>query len=117
MIEKLSDSIVSQVVLPSSWLSILCKEEGVFKMSFGADPAALFKFWDGLYTSDEGHKFWMEHPQLKSKTPRDLVHTLPLAVHEDAGPFSKTKSMVEVFFQVCSGRAMNSHANFLPLPT
>ena len=113
MIEEVKDSLVTHMVLPKTWMGMLCKQEDVWTRGLGADAIALFKFWDGLYTSVEGQKFWMEHPQLQHKTPIDLVHTLPLVVHEDAGPYSKTQSCVEVSFSSVLGKGIELQCKFL----
>ena len=64
-----------------------------FEKIMGADTVAVFSFWDQLHGSADGYEFWQEHGYLRGKTPRDLQHSLPFCVHEDAGPFTKNKSV------------------------
>ena len=78
-----------------------------------ADPAKLLDFWTGLHNSEEGRRLWHEHKQLRGKDPRDLTHTLPLVLHEDAGPYSKGHSMVEVSFSSLTGKGTDLQTKFL----
>ena len=63
-----------------------------FRKVAGADEVVVRQFWESLKASDVGARLWDVHPNLGSKTPQDLERTLPLALHEDAGPYVKRRS-------------------------
>ena len=69
----------------------------------GADPAKLLDFWTGLHNSEEGRRLSHEHKQLRGKDPRDLTHTLPLVLHEDAGPYRKGKLVEDMNAEMGKG--------------
>ena len=79
----------------------------------GAQATQVHKFWVGLYESHDGHKLFMEHAQLIGKTPDDLVHVLPLVIHEDAGPYAKSRSCVEVSWSSLIGEGPEKECKFL----
>ena len=60
---------------------------------FGLDPVACLDFWVKLKSSAVGERFWEQHKLLRGRRPHDLRHTVPLALHEDSGPFSKNASV------------------------
>ena len=96
---QLVDTIVSDVcpmkygVRPSSIFRLLhrCKPLQ-FQQHFGADKAALRYFWSGLFSSQVGREIKAANVFLRGKTLEQLDTMIPLAIHEDAGPFTKTKS-------------------------
>ena len=64
-----------------------------FGQIFGTNRAALKKFWQSLFSSDDGTEFQALHPDLKDKTPEHLETAVPIIIHEDAAPFSKRKGV------------------------
>ena len=71
--------------------------------SFGFSEALCLRFWTGLWESESGRDIFETHPDLQGKTPPDLIHTLPLTIHEDAGPFTKRLSMNTISWGCCIG--------------
>ena len=61
--------------------------------SLGINTDMAYRFWCGLRSSSQGRSFWRAHPQLAGLTPDDLRYTVPMVLHEDAGPYSKTTSV------------------------
>ena len=82
-------SLVTQIVPPHLLMGYICKHQEQFERCLGAQATHVHKFWVGLYESHDGHKLFMEHAQLIGKAPDDLVHVLPLVIHEDAGPYAR----------------------------
>ena len=65
-----------------------------FGQIFGADQATLKRFWETLFTSDEGREFKNLHPTLRLKQPEQLHTSIPIVVHEDAAPYGKKRSVL-----------------------
>ena len=59
----------------------------------GGNVNRIEQFWQGLFDSPHGVELRDLHPHLRGKTPADLKYTIPLRLHEDAGPFSKGGSV------------------------
>ena len=64
-----------------------------FGQIFGADPAALKRFWESLFASEDGREFKDLHPTLRAKDPEQLQTSIPIVVHEDAAPYGKKRSV------------------------
>jgi len=62
-------------------------------ISLGLCEVKCRKFWDGMWESEMGKELFREHPDLTGKTPPQLARSVPMAIHEDAGPYTKRKSM------------------------
>ena len=62
--------------------------------SLGCNAEVVFRFWDmPRCSSPDGAEMWQSHAFLKHATPRDLMHTVPMSLHEDSGPYSKKQSV------------------------
>lgn len=85
------DGPISHVILPSSWIRLLCESyPHEFKQRLGADSAILERFWLRFlnrYTKSQ----LGEHRFLRDKSSHELKHTIPITVHEDAAPVTKDK--------------------------
>ena len=66
---------------------------GRLRQSSGCFQPVLFKFWDQLRCSAVGAELWGEHYFLHGKLPDQLSTTVPLSIHEDAGPIGKKNSV------------------------
>ena len=113
LIEDLPLSLVTQIVPPHLLMGYICKHQEQFERCLGAQATQVHKFWVGLYESHDGHKLFMEHAQLIGKTPDDMVHVLPLVIHEDAGPYAKSRSCVEVSWSSLLGEGPEKECKFL----
>ena len=92
-ISMIENSSWTHVVLPSQWVGLLinaCPRE--FRLRLGADTDKTTEFWRGFFHSPLRRRAANAHPFLAGKTPTDLAHAIPCAVHEDAGPISKQLS-------------------------
>ena len=69
-----------------------------FRRHWGADVAVVRKFWGDLLGTAAGRELQELHPQLTGKTVDDLETTLPLFLHNDAGPFTKKRSVFVLSF-------------------
>ena len=84
---------VTHVVLPSSLTNAMFTfYPWEFKVRFGAEVPLVRKFWRSFLLRPQCQAWARHHPFLSGKSVGDLKHTIPLAVHEDAGPCSKTLS-------------------------
>ena len=62
-----------------------------FQRRLGADPELLRSFWSQLYNDRTRHSL-SGHPLLRTLTQQELQYTIPLVLHEDAGPITKKSS-------------------------
>ena len=95
---KLIEPVVGQnvkfCVPPGGLIRFLLKRyTTATRRCLGFRAASVEKFWIGVWESEDGARLFAEHPSLRGKTPPDLKRSVPLCLHEDAGPFSKKKSM------------------------
>ena len=84
---------VSTMVKPSSLFKALYfRSPQQFATRLGACSESLGRFWQRLFSTATGREFRDANPYLVGKSWQDLVHAIPICIHEDAGPFSKSKS-------------------------
>ena len=69
-----------------------------FRLRFGADVIKLRAFWNMFFCSPVRRAWATTHTYLTGKGPSDLERTIPIVVHQDAGPISKTQSADVISF-------------------
>ncbi len=60
-----------------------------FTLRFGATETKCHAFWSALWESSPGREFMEQHEHLRNNMHR-LHRIVPLLIHMDAGPYSKT---------------------------
>ena len=86
------DSVIA-CIKPTALLKLIFERSpSAFRKGLGADSDLCYKFWCGIYASAKGREFFELHPGLRGKTPADLKYTVPMGLHEDAGPYAKRRS-------------------------
>ena len=86
------ESIASHILLPSKVVAAFLQHNPEhFAKTLGGNSADLRKFWNG-FKSDANKAFMDSSPFLKGLTMAQLSTTIPIAIHEDAGPITKGKS-------------------------
>ena len=104
MVHRIEGGLVTHVSHPSALFGRLHKHNRMqFGLTFGADKEKLFGFWTGLFSSHEGRELKKLHPLLRRKSPRSLESTIPIVLHEDAGPYSKRHSTIVVSWSALLG--------------
>ena len=83
------------------------------RTSFGCDTQACLRFWSGLKSSGPGRILFREHGLLRGSTPEQLARTIPLVIHEDAGPFSKSQSVSVLNYSSITGRGAEFDIKFV----
>ena len=96
-ITPVEGSHFKDVILPSTTFRLLGENPRKFRQHMAPSSAACTQFWRNLFSTQEGLEFKRLHPHLKDKSLADLAHTVPFRVHEDAGPFTKLKSMAQTW--------------------
>ena len=82
-----------QCVLPSTWLRhIQVNSPRDFRLAVGANIARTREFWEEFLRTPDRRAWAAQHAFLRDKSVEDLLHTIPLALHEDSGPCSKKQS-------------------------
>ena len=95
---------VTHVSHPSALFGWLHKHNrSQFELTFGADKEKLVGFGTGLFSSRKGRELRRAHPLLRGKSPRSLESTIPIVLHEDAGPYSKRHSAIVVSWSALLG--------------
>ena len=84
-----------------------------FSRVLGADKSRLEAFWRNLFASPEGQAYKSLHPILRNKTVEELSSTIPVTLHEDAGPYAKGKSANSLSWQSLLGSGSDLEQNFL----
>ena len=89
----LRDSNTTDILLPSTLIRLLHSTYPAhFKRLLGADQGLLNRFWGQLLERPQNRGWMQEHPVLRGLGMEELGFMIPLAVHEDAAPYSKTAS-------------------------
>ena len=90
----LSEGSIKVFVKPSAMIAYVHQNfPKKFKRIFGAEEAKLVQFWREFLASEDGKAMAELNPFLKDKNPEELSKSIPLVIHEDAGPYAKGKSM------------------------
>ena len=89
---------VSHAVLPSSWLGLLHRYPHEFRARLGADKAKLRGFWQGFLSRPANADLRNNHPVVGGMGLDELETAIPLTMHADAGPYSKTSACYVVSF-------------------
>ena len=90
---QLQNSLTSHLLLPSTLRRLLFKDYPLQAAKLlGARRELVQNFW-GQFFERPANRQWAEHhPVLRGKDLEELSTMVPLAVHQDAAPCSKTKS-------------------------
>ena len=83
----------TRCIRPTTVVKLLATRPELFKLRLAPSSQACVDFWRGLFSTPEGMELRRLHPWLKGKTVEDLKSSFPVTMHQDAGPFSKSKSM------------------------
>ena len=92
MVSKLDEpeSAATAVLLPSAVAKSLLRYYPLqFLERLGANQGALRKFWRSFRLQPRNTEFMRTSPHLKDLTMQQLTMTIPVTLHEDAGPISK----------------------------
>ena len=109
-----STGTVDCVIAPTAIFNILLARSPVkFAQVMGAQEERLVAFWTGLFASPQGLEFQRLHPHLRNKSPEDLKHTVPLRLHEGAGPFSKGGSVNVISWSPLRGRGIELESKYV----
>ena len=90
---SLSGLEYNRCIRPTTIVKLLATRPELFKLRLAPSSQACVDFWRGLFSTDDGMEFRRLHPCLQHKTVEDLKYSFPITMHQDAGPFSKSKSM------------------------
>ena len=102
------------MVKPSAILQILHRSDpATFSRVMGADKSRLEACWRNLFASPEGQQYKSIHPVLRNKTVEELSSTIPVTLHEDAGPYAKGKSANSLSWQPLIGSGSDLEQNFI----
>lgn len=83
----------TRMVLPSTLIrAVNDYHPGEFERRLGANPQQLRQFWTAFLENELCSHWARQHPHLRNKSVGDLICTVPLTVHSDAGPCTKAKS-------------------------
>ena len=95
-ITPLDGSVFKSCILPSTIFKLLAEHPDQFRVRQAAFPDMIEQFWNDLFSTPEGLELQQLHPMLKGKTVRQLRYTLPLRIHEDAGPYTRGGKSVNI---------------------
>ncbi|CAK0847717.1 unnamed protein product [Prorocentrum cordatum] len=89
---------VSHGVLPSSWFSLLRAYPHEFRLRLGAEKTKLRGFWRDFLSRPANADLRANHPIIGGMGIDELETVIPLTMHADAGPYSKTSACYVVSF-------------------
>ena len=100
-------------VKPSTTLALVGKSVSNMESRLGACEDKLLMFWTHLFSSERGQQFRAAHPFLQGRTPWDLRRSVPLTIHEDAGPYRKSGSVNVLSFASILGIGTEQQIKYL----
>lgn len=89
LIASIPDSSVDSFVFPHDIFALFSRRPAAFKFHLGADPAVLSRFWSEFGSTAAGRAFMNAHPNIGSRD--DLHYVIPLFVHIDGFPITRTR--------------------------
>ena len=99
-------------VPPTEVVRLVSQDDASFKKHLCPSKEACTQFWRDFLSTEEGLECQRRHPHLKGKTVSQLSTTIPCRVHEDAGPFTKTKSVNTVQWSSILGRGIDLETKY-----
>ena len=115
MIRPIHDpaSIAKYYLPPSRLIAALHRHhKEQFHERLGAKPDELRTFWQGFQRQPHNRAFVERHPFLAGMGLDDLSYVVPLAVHEDAGPVSKSQSATIISWSSIVGKGSEKLTHF-----
>ena len=101
---------------PTEIVKLLAKTPSKFKEHLAPNAEACRHFWRSMFSSEQGMEYARIHPHLRGKTVNDLEHSIAVRIHEDAGPFSKVKSVNTLSWSSMLGRGTEKECKYQALP-
>lgn len=105
----------SHCILPSEIVKLLTKSESKFAQHLCPNENACAEFWRGFLSSSSGQEYAAVHLHLKNKSVLDLANSIPTRLHEDAGPFSKAKSVDVLCWSSLLGNGSERECKYHPI--
>ena len=93
LLTSLSGRMYRWCLLPSTVFRLLASEPDQFRMRLGAHIPSLRMFWTIFLSSRQGMEYRSLHPWLRNLSVADLETMCPIRMHEDQGPFTKSKGV------------------------
>lgn len=114
IIDEVQAGDVTHLVRPSKLLDILrTYYPRSFRQRLGADEQTLTDFWQAFRSTPEGLDRTARHPHLNAITADGWRRVIPISVHEDAGPFTKSLSCITVSFSSVVSTGSDKETQFL----
>lgn len=115
MVDSLGEpnSVATSVLLPSRVaMSLLRFYPTQFVERLGASLSTLRGFWRRFRTQPQNIDFMASSPHLSGLTMAQLTTTIPITLHEDAGPISKGLSASSVSWSSLVGKGTEKVSHF-----
>ena len=93
--------VVSEFIMPSTWVQVLHTYPHEFQLRLGADKVNLRRLWESFQGRPANARCMQQHPALAGKSMSQLSTTIPLTVHADGAPYTKSSSCYCIHFRVC----------------
>ena len=104
--------IVSDIVLPSTWIGIVHSYENEFRSRLGADRQKPRRFWRDWLAQPANIEAARDHPAIGGLSLNELVNVIPLSCHVDAAPYTKTRSCIAFSFEAVLGEGDEKLSRF-----
>ena len=115
LLTPLSGPLYSWCIRPTTIFKMISKYPRQFKLQIAPSAESCKAFWRDLFSTPEGMELKRLHPQLRHRTLDELQYIAPLRMHEDQGPFSKSKGMNIISWSSLLGRGMEKTSKYQAL--
>ena len=98
--DEIDGGTVTCIILPSKLLGWMFKQnrQKYYKAMCGGNVRKVAEFWAGLRNQPLGNMLFDLHPHLRGRSLESLTHTIPLLIHQDAGPYTVTRKSADLVF-------------------
>ena len=95
-VSRTGGEIFTHCILPSEILKLVGRSREKFKRHIAPNRNVLRQCWREFLSSAAGLEYQSLHPHLRGKTVEELSLCVACRLHEDSGPFSKTRKSVDL---------------------
>ena len=111
-ITETGGEVFKHCILPTTVVKLISRSRSAFKRHLCPSQETCKRFWRDFLSTPEGLDYQRIHPHLRGRTVADLSRCIPCRVHEDAGPYSKIRSVTVISWSSMLGRGIDLETKY-----
>ena len=109
---SLTGPLYKTCILPSTIIKMISQSDQQFRMRLAPSKREVQEFWETFLSTPEGQAYREVHPVLSRKTTQELATLVPIRLHEDSGPYSKTHGVNIISWSSLFGQGSEKETKF-----